>query len=493
MWSKKYLRPGVVGLGLIWAGLFTAGTAWGDLSVSRLFSDHMVVQRNAEVSIWGKSDAGVEVTARLGELEGKAVTDADGNWTVRIRTGEAGGPFDLSVSTGAGDPKVSFSDVMVGDVFLCSGQSNMEWSVAASAYPEKEISNSVNHPQVRLCTVNQNASIRPLDEPARLDGWHVCAPQTVAGFSATAYFFARNYQQATGVPVGVVVSAWGGTPCEAWTAVGVMQTNPALKSIVDAVNLEEPRAEPHFPGSLFNGMIAPVRKMRFTGILWYQGESNVGRAEQYAELFPAMIANWREVLADATDLPFYFVQLAPFRYGGQPPEALAGLWEAQLKTLRNVPHCGMAVTTDIGNFTDIHPGNKQEVGRRLALWALQGRTDAKGKPIEEPLPSGPLYRSQRVDGNTIVLEFDHVGGGLKASDGEALREFQITGPDGVFVPAEAKIAGETVVVSSAQVAQPVAVRFAWNDTPSPNLVNQEGLPASPFRTSATPESGKKQP
>lgn len=464
-----------------------------DITVSRLFSDHMVLQRNARVAIWGSADPGDEIDVSFGTEVVTAVADSDGKWKAWINTGAAGGPYELTAKARKSEPKVCFSDILLGDVWLCSGQSNMEWPVSAGAFAEREISTSAEFASVRLLTVSQNAAVMPLAEPARLDGWHVSSPKTVPQFSATAWFFARNYHQATGVPVGVVCSAWGGTTCEAWTGISAIQAHPGLKSIVDQVDLKEPIAAPGFPGSLFNGMIAPLADFRFAGILWYQGESNVGRATQYSQLFPAMIANWREVLLEGDRLPFYFVQLAPYRYADHHPEALPELWGAQLAAFRSVGNCGMVVTTDIGDFADIHPRNKQEVGRRLSLWAIGSKpgsipvsregppADSGAKPAS-PVASGPLYRSFRIDGPRVVVEFDFVGEGLVAREGESLSEFTVCGADRVFVPARAVIEGETVVVSAVEVPQPVAVRFAWSDTPSPNFFNRDGLPASPFRT-----------
>jgi sialate O-acetylesterase len=338
----------------------------------------------------------------------------------------------------------------------------------------------------------------------------------VPGFSAAAYFFGRCLHRELNVPVGMINTSWGGTPAEAWTSLDAQQGNAVLEPTLarwkerisrfdpEAEQKEydkklavwkeaaakakaegakpprrprapgDPRQSPHRPASLYNGMISPLLPFAMRGAIWYQGESNAGRAEQYLTLFPAMIRNWRDKWGQG-DFPFLFVQLAPFRYGAADPRNCAELRETQRLTLDLVPNTGMAVTTDIGNVKDIHPKNKQDVGKRLALWAL-------AKTYGEDLVySGPLYDSMAVEGKKVRIKFKHTGGGLVAKDGP-LTHFTIAGKDGEFVPAVATIDGETVVVSSDQVAKPVAVRFGWRDDAEPNLFNKEDLPASPFRT-----------
>jgi sialate O-acetylesterase len=300
--------------------------------------------------------------------------------------------------------------------------------------------------------------------------WQPCTPQTVAangwgGFSAAAYYFGRQLRREVNVPIGLVDTTWGGTPAEFWTSRKALEANPALKSLAAGES-----------SCLYNGMIAPLIPFGIRGAIWYQGESNAGRAFQYRTLFPAMIANWRADWGQG-DFPFIFVQIAPYRYGGADPANCPELQEAQALTLKASPNVGMAVTMDIGNVKDIHPTNKQEVGRRLALWAL---ANVYGR--QNLVYSGPIYKSMAVEGKKIRLIFDHVGSGLKTLDGKPLNEFAIAAADQKFVPAAAEIDGSTIVVHCDQVAQPVAVRFAWHDDAQPNFVNQQGLPASPFRT-----------
>jgi len=304
-----------------------------------------------------------------------------------------------------------------------------------------------------------------------------------------AYYFGRELHETLKVPIGLVHSSWGGTPAEAWTPTAALRAEASLAPLLEqwkqritdarAKGAKDPSLHHHHPGNLYRGMIAPLVPLSIRGAIWYQGESNAGRAWEYRTLFPVMIRAWREVWG-RPDLPFHFVQLANFRKVEPQPgdSAWAELRDAQQHTLRTVPHTGMAVTIDIGEAGDIHPKNKQDVGRRLARQALHAQY---GKAA---VPSGPLYREHAHVGAKVTIHFDHVGDGLAARDGETLLGFTIAGEDRKFVPATARIEGETVVVFSPQVPKPAAVRYAWADNPVCNLVNAEGLPASPFRTDA---------
>jgi len=301
--------------------------------------------------------------------------------------------------------------------------------------------------------------------------WAVCSPDTVLNFSAVGYFFGRELHNELNVPIGLINTSWGGTVCEAWTS------EEALKEGGFDTILKRSKGAKQGPNNasvLYNAMLAPLIPYGIRGAIWYQGESNRGRAYQYRELFPTMIRDWRERWGSG-NFPFLFVQLAPFNYGNPDDPACAELREAQTMTL-SLPNTGMAVTTDIGNVKDIHPKNKQEVGRRLALWALANSYD------KDLVYSGPLYKSMKVEGGKARITFDHTGGGLKSLDGKPLTEFAIAGEDKQFVPAQAKIEGDSVVVFSDEVDKPVAVRFGWRNAAEPNLANEEGLPASPFRT-----------
>ncbi len=439
-----------------------------------ILGDHMVLQRERPVTLWGWDDAGAGVTVTLGQTIAKATTDQDGRWAVQLPAMAAGGPHTITIE---GTSTVTLKDVLVGEVWLCSGQSNMEWTVLRSANPEEEIA-AADHPMIRHIKVGRAPMATPQDD-APAGGWQVCSPETAGNFTAVGYYFARYLNGELDVPIGLIGSNWGGTRIEPWTPPVGFQSVPALQEIADDLeNLPATKADGQVnrqsPLALYNGMIHPLVPFVIRGAIWYQGESNNGEGMLYHEKKKALIHGWRSVWDDP-DMPFYYVQLAPFRYKVDP-ERLPGIWEAQLKTL-DVPHTGMAVTVDIGDVTDIHPLNKQDVGKRLALWALAKTYGQSGLVY-----SGPLYRSIEIEGDRAVISFDHVGGGLVSRDGQPLSHFQVAGEDGRFVEAQAEIVGPTVVVSAESVPQPVAVRFGWHQEAEPNLSNREGLPASPFRT-----------
>jgi sialate O-acetylesterase len=443
-----------------------------------------------------------------------AVTaDQDGKWAFNMNCPEAGGPYEMTLT---GKNAITIKNIMAGEVWVCSGQSNMQWSVKASANPEQEIAEA-NYPDIRLFTVERKVAQQPQSDCT--GSWTSCSPETVPDFSAVAYFFGRELHKRLDVPIGLIHTSWGGTPAEAWTRRDALEADadfePILTRYDDAIakypqakeeyekKLEEwkqaaekakaegekaprkPRppfgpGNPHSPAGLYNAMIAPLIPYGIQGAIWYQGESNAGRAYQYRKLFPAMIKNWRDDWGQG-DFPFLFVQLANFMAIKPEPgeSAWAELREAQLMTL-SLPNTGMAVIIDIGEAEDIHPKNKQDVGKRLALWAL-AKTHGK-----ELVYSGPIYKSMKAEGNQVILNFDHVGGGLVAKADEQLKGFAVAGEDRKFVWADARIDGDTVVVSSEDVSEPVAVRYAWADNPVCNLYNKEGLPASPFRTDDWP-------
>lgn len=452
--------------------LGSTAAARADVKLPRVFSDHMVLQQKAEVAIWGTADPGEEIAIALGEAKSTAKAGADGKWTAKLATPAAGGPFELLVK---GKNEIKVSDVLVGEVWVASGQSNMEWTVAISANPQQE-SAEANYPQIRMLNVAKAVAEQPASD---IQGaWAVCSPQTAPGFSAVGYYFARHLHKELKVPVGIINSSWGGTICEAWTSREALAADPDFKPILDRAAKFQP-GNPNQAAALYNGMLAPVIPFGIRGAIWYQGESNVGRAVQYRKLFPAMIGDWRKRFGQG-DFPFLYVQLAPFKYGHNPA-LLPEQWESQLKTLA-LTNTGMCVTTDItGDVNDIHPKNKQDVGKRLALWAL-----AKTYGQESLVYSGPLYDSMAVEGNKIRIKFKHAAGGLVAEGNKPLSDFSIAGADLKFVPATAMIDGETVVVSHDQVTVPTAVRFAWSETAVPNLFNKEKLPASPFRTDEGP-------
>ena len=440
-----------------------------DVRLPHIIGSNMVLQQGKPLPIWGWAEAGEKVPVSSAGKQAEGTADDKGKWRVTLEALPVSAePLEMTVS---GKNKLTLGNILVGEVWICSGQSNMEWPVTAAQNPAEEIKAAM-YPKLRLVTVPKKSGGQMPQEDFE-GAWAECTPQTVASFSATAYFFGRELQKLRNVPVGLIHASWGGTPAEHWT--------PAAEFAADAT-LKETSDHPHAqgvmknPSHLYNGRIAPVVPFAIAGAIWYQGESNVPMAAHYRKLFGAMIHGWREEWKQG-DFPFLYVQIAPWVYdriNGWPRSGCPLVREAQLQTLA-VKNTGMVVTMDIGNVNDIHPQNKQEVGRRLALNA---QAVAYGEKL---VYSGPLYKSMKVEGNKIVVEFDHAGGGLKAK-GDKLVTFQIAGKDRVFVDADAKIEGQTVVVSSPAVAEPVAVRYAFQDDSLPNLFNQEGLPASPFRT-----------
>jgi sialate O-acetylesterase len=634
---------------------FLSFQSFADVRLPKLVGDHMILQRDAKLPIWGWADAGETVTVTF---QGKKYTtkpDAQGKWMLTLPAMKAGGPYEMTV---AGKNTLTIKDILVGDVWLASGQSNMEWKLSHTVNNfEQEIANA-KFPQIRFLDVTNAIATQPLTE-FESKGWEICSPETAGDFSAVGYFFARDLHQRYNVPVGVITTEWGGTPSEAWTSTEALKAFPEYQKAVNdlekngssiqaqmqeyqtklkewqskvsggdrglaaatkwyapaftsadwpvmtlpmlwetadlpdydgivwfrkdvmipdseagkeltlhlaaiddadstwfngvpvgatngyniarkytilgnlvkagknsitvrvvdtgggggvhgqedqlkltagdkiivsladkwqyqtALDILQMPAKPNVtvnqnsPAVLYNAMIAPLVPFAIKGAIWYQGESNAGRAYQYRTLFPAMIKDWRKQWKQ--DFPFLFVQLANFmKVESQPVESdWAELREAQSMTL-SLPKTGMAVIIDVGDANDIHPRNKLDVGKRLAMAAQKVAYN------ENTVYSGPTYKSMKPDGNKIILTFDNVGGGLIAKGGE-LKEFAIAGPDKKFVWADAKIEGNTIVVSSNQIQNPVAVRYAWANNPDKaNLYNKEGLPASPFRTDEWP-------
>jgi sialate O-acetylesterase len=460
-----------------------AGAASAEVRLPALFADHMVLQRDTAVAVWGWADPGeqVTVTGSWSDAAQQATAGEDGRWRVTLPTGPAGGPHTLAVE---GANRIELGDVLLGEVWVCSGQSNMEWSIDACRPLYTDVKAGADHPELRLFDVGRAFATSPQQD---CEGrWAACTPETLGSFSAVAFFYGRELHRELGVPVGLISSNWGGTLCEAWTSEETIARMPDFAVQLDVVRAErglapdsdiERKVHHNFPTALYNGMLAPLIPYGIRGAIWYQGESNRGRAAQYHELFPAMIRDWRAKWGIG-DFPFYFVQIAPFHYGGDQDHQPAWLREAQRLALR-VPNTGMAVTMDIGNELDIHPKNKHEVGRRLALWAL-ART--YGRPV--PVWSGPLYSHHTVENGALRLHFEHAGAGLWAPG--RLTHFEIRGEDGAWKPAAAKLEGATVVVSSPEVPAPVAARYGFANAAETRLRNSAGLPASSFTTETWP-------
>jgi sialate O-acetylesterase len=461
----RQLKTVLLALGL---GYVLAAPARADVTPNGLFTDHMVLQRGLKVPVWGTANPGEKVTVQFRGQKVSATTGQDGKWKVELKKLEAGGPFEMTISSP--NSKIHLKDVLVGEVWVCSGQSNMEQALLNTNGAKEAIAQADN-PRLRLFTVRRFSAKAPQrDLPVGKEPrtWQKCTTVTVPGFSAVAYYFGRDLQKALGVPVGLIHSSVGGTAAERWTSKKALEAHAATKDLRGS--------------DLFNGMIAPLIPYAIRGVIWYQGESNAGRAYEYRTLLPVMIKNWRTDWKQG-NFPFLIVQLAPFmKIQAEPGESQwAELREAQLLTTLTVPNTALAVITDVGEENDIHPRKKEPVGARLALAA---RALAYGEPI---VYSGPVYHAMKVEGNKAILSFEHTGGGLVARGGP-LVGFTIAGKDRKFVKAEAEIQGDKVAVWGPGVDEPVAVRYGWANYPVVNLWNKEGLPASPFRTDDFPTS-----
>lgn len=489
------------------AGL--VGVARAEIRLPAVVGDHMVLQRDLPLPIWGWADPGEEVTVTFGDAKAKATADANGKWRVTLPAMKAGKALEMTLS---GKNTIKLVDILLGEVWLGSGQSNMQWSVQMSSDPDKEIA-AANYPEIRLFSVPLVPSGTPANDVK--SQWVACTPETIKNFSGVLYFFGRELHKDLQVPIGLINTSWGGTRIEPWTPPEGIASQSELRGDLEWVNARKadhqkaldaslaqyrdwiasaekakaagreipdpPAAPPHPLNSngvstgLYNGMIHPLVPFAMRGAIWYQGEANVGEAMLYNTRMKALIQGWRTVWGQG-DFPFLFVQLAPFDYGGVPTR-LPELWEAQAATLA-LPNTGMAVTTDlVASLKDIHPPNKQDVGKRLARWAL-----AKTYHRSDVEFSGPVFDSLAVEGKQMKLKFKHADGGLVSRDGKPLNWFSIAAADKKFVPAEAVIDGDSVVVSSPGVSEPVAVRFGWHQLAEPNLANKAGLPPSPFRT-----------
>ena len=469
------------------------GRAWGDVRLPGIISDHMLLQRDVPARIFGKASPGEAVSVAFRGQTVKTVADPLGRWEVWLQPLTPGPAAEMTIT---GVNTITVADVLVGDVWVGSGQSNMQWAVRQADNADAEIA-SAKFPQIRLFYVPRKPSPVPVEDvEAR---WVVCSPESIAEFSAVLYFFGRQMHQDLKVPMGLIHSSWGGTPIASWISGPSLVGNPRLEPFLtywqnlilqypvnasrydqnvqkwEAAGSQGPRpAAPlgpghaHEPTTLYNGMIAPLVKYTIKGALWYQGETEAGRAQGqvYGDALMTLVQDWRRAFA-VGDFPFYWVQLA--NYGNA---AKNGHWmrvqEGQVKatSLRNT---GVAVITDIGNPTNIHPTNKQDVGRRLALLA-----ENKG--------ASPLYRQFTREGDAFRIWFDHAGSTLKTRGDGPVTGFQIAGSDGKYVPATAKIDGVTVLVSSPDIPNPQSVRYAWDYDPAANLINALGLPVSLFRT-----------
>ncbi|MDX9979458.1 MAG: sialate O-acetylesterase [Lentisphaeria bacterium] len=501
------------------SALLVCGLVRAEISLPAIFGSHMVLQRGAAIPVWGWAAPGEQVAVSLGDDSRTVVADAAGAWRVDLPArGEATG----LTMTVAGANTLVFEDVAVGEVWLCSGQSNMEMGIKNCLNADAEIA-AADYPDIRLIDVPKTTAAQPRTNFAGT--WVRCTPETVGshgtwgGFSAAAYYFGRELHRELGVPVGLIDSSWGGSRIEPWTPPVGFRAVPALAGTARRIETADPRTEAHRtllaetlaatekwlaearaglaaetpvaplptlpedlrpldqygdPTAMYNAMIHPLVPYAIRGAIWYQGESNHHDRMAYVDKTRAQVEGWR-ALWNNPAMPYYYVQIAPYQYGSENPEILATFWEAQAAIEKQIPHTGMAVIHDVGDLKDIHPKNKQEAGRRLALLAL---ADTYGR--KNLVCRGPLFLAARADGARMVVSFENAAG-LTTRDGKAPDWFELGGDNGRFVPANAEIDGETVVLSHPEITAPTAVRYAWNKLAEPNLANGAGLPAAPFQ------------
>ncbi len=492
--------------------LFLVSQARADVKLPAIFGNHMVLQQKQADKVWGKADPGEEVSVSIAGQTKSTKADADGKWMVTLEPMPAGGPHELTIK---GKNTLSYSDVLVGEVWLCSGQSNMQWNLGSSFDADIE-SLAANLPKIRMIRVPSVGTQAPKDDFQ--GSWSVCTPSSARGFSGVGFFFGRQLYETLNVPVGLIDDSWGGSACEAWIRRDLLEKDDFYKPMMDRwekIEKDLPEAQKRYeeaiakwrkaadeakaegkqppnrpgnpndlmngnsrPANIYNGVLKPTIGYGIKGVVWYQGESNAGRAYQYRQLFPLMIKAWREEWGIG-DFSFYWVQLADFLPEKPEPgeSAWAELREAQTMTMAQLPNTGQAVIIDLGEAKDIHPRNKLDVGKRLARWAL-----AKDYGIDIPYQS-PTYKSMEIKDGKAILTFDHVGGGLSAFDVNEPKGFAIAGEDKKFFWASAKIVGkDKIEVSSESVSQPAAVRYAWADNPVCNVYSRERLPLTPFRT-----------
>jgi sialate O-acetylesterase len=507
--------------------LFTQ-PARAEIRLPKVFNSHMVMQRDKPLVVWGWANPNEAIKVQLGSASAETKASASGEWKVTLPAMKAGGPYSLKVS---GSSNVQYDDVMIGEVWLCSGQSNMEMGIGMCNDAKEEIA-AADYPGIRLLMIPNKWTPDPQSDTteSKNEGtWKLCSPNTVAeggwgGFSAAAYYFGRELHKQLGVSIGLIDATWGGTRIESWTPPEGFAEVPALKREYELVQLADARSDLHRqrleqtlneteqwvastrqalaqkssapkmptlptellpphdvqnPTALYNGMIHPLCPFAIRGAIWYQGESNSGEGRLYTERMKALIAGWRKIWNEG-DFPFYFVQIAPYNYGGNG-ERIGEFWEAQAEA-QSIPNVGMAVISDIGDLKDIHPKNKQEVGRRLALLAL-----AKTYGRDKSVCSGPTFKSMAEEGNKLRINFENAAGGLASRDQKPLTWFEIIDADeGGFVKADAQTDRSSLVLSSPEVKHPVAMRFAWNMLAEPNLMNSAGLPATAFRAGTVP-------
>lgn len=444
--------------------LMSMTVAHANVVLPAIFADNMVLQQNSEITVWGwgKPYEQITVVGSWNNDTVKTITDNQANWKVTLNTGNAGGPYTLTVK---GYVTIELKNILLGEVWLCSGQSNMEWSARLGIDNAQEEVAKANYPNIRFFTVNHRTALSPNFDVT--GNWAVCSPETMIDFSAVAYFFAREVQKEINVPIGLINASWGGTPAEVWLPEASLGSNRVLAEA--ATKIPEMGWSPREAGRVYNAMIAPITPYKIAGVLWYQGETNVANPESYHTLFSTLINSWRQEWGYT--FPFYYAQIAPFTYN-ESPTCGADIRNAQRQTL-SVANTGMVVTADITADTmNIHPTNKQDVGKRFAHIALNKTYNKTQFAV-----SGPLYKSHKVKGNVVTIDFDYAQGLFAKSK---ITGFHIAGEDKQFKPADAVIKGTTIEVQSKQVAKPVYVRYSYRNASFIELFNTQGLPASTF-------------
>jgi sialate O-acetylesterase len=445
-----------------------------DVKVPSIFGDHMVLQRGTKVPIWGSADPGEKVTVKTGQQEKGATADAKGKWRVVLDSIESKDPIEITIS---GKNTLTLSDVLVGEVWLCSGQSNMAFALSNATGGAAAVK-AADRPTMRLFTPGRSTPREPMDDVK--GEWVVCTPESAKSFSAVAYFFGSELQKDLNQPIGLIDSSWGGTRAEAWMPKARFDalklphepawTEQWLNPKPDPKAKVQEKPRPHeAPAVLFNGMIAPMAGYAIRGAVWYQGETNTAYPKEYRDVLASMIGGWREAWQQG-DFPFLVIQLPNFDSGTRDWVTMRA---SQAQVAKDVPNVGLVITIDIGEPKDIHPKDKLTVGKRAALVA---RKLAYGEDVEG---AGPTFKSMRIDGNNAIIEFDHVEGDLVARGG-ALQGFDIAGPDGNFIPADARIDGPRVIVNAAGVSLPKSVRYGWANNPKCTLYNAADLPTVPF-------------
>lgn len=447
--------------------LLVSNGIMANVTLPNIFSDNMVLQRNSEVSIWGWANPGEEIklVSSWNHQEYSVKTNNQANWQIKIKTPDAGGPYTISIK---GYNEIVLKNILIGEVWLCSGQSNMEMSAAwGIENGEQEIKNATN-PNIRFFSIPKLSATSPQNNVS--GNWTECSPETMKNFSAAAYYFGQHLQEnLKNVPIGLISSNWGGTPAEIWMPEEVIQKDSVL--LESSKTRKEESYGPNQPGRAFNTMIYPLLKFKIAGVIWYQGESNVG-STTYDKTFTALITSWRALWND--NFPFYYVQIAPYQYGENHFGGVI-IRDAQRKVQEQVPNTGMVMTSDISTVENIHPKNKKSVGIRLANLAL-----ANTYKTNSYLINGPLYKSIKIEKNKVIVSFDYAEG-LHFSDKKSF-QFEIAGADTIYYEAVAVIKNNSVILKSEKVKNPIKVRFSWKNTAQSDLFNKANLPASSFIT-----------